>query len=271
MQWGKRKEKGERRKEEGGRRKKETAFYQDHHPATYQQTLASREKHVGEKSPGKHEERGRERGWQREPTGERERQNQPPDASYYDAQGATPRASLEGEPPAGGGGKGVAEAGVAKTLIRSSGHVGLFLRSRFFLSSRGKFEPLTPTRSTDLNPCKGMRPTSIPDVTIFLRCIDDRRTQQDLLSLVVSLSLVLHFSTFGHYPSYSVQRRSRVSPVRFPSSKPVHRPSFSDRSFVRAKRRRFLRSSIYRICSSRFSVLKGRTTANRVETRETRS
>lgn len=31
-------------------------FYQDRHPATCQQTLPIREKHVGEKSPGKHED-----------------------------------------------------------------------------------------------------------------------------------------------------------------------------------------------------------------------
>lgn len=190
---------------------------------------------MGEKSPGKHEERGRERGWQREPTGVRERQNQPPDASYYDAQGATPRASLEGEPPAGGGGKGVAAAGVAKTLIRSSGHVGLFLRSRFFLSSRGKFEPLTPlTQPNNLTPCKGIRPTSISDATIFLRCIDDRRSQQDPSSLVVSLSLILNFSAFRHYPFCSVQRRSQVSHP-FPKFE-TRRSSFLllDCSFVQA-------------------------------------
>lgn len=73
------KEKGRRRegeierRGEGGRRKEEPqgarekeegepAFYQDHSPATCQQTLASREEHVGEKTPGKHEERERERG-----------------------------------------------------------------------------------------------------------------------------------------------------------------------------------------------------------------
>lgn len=64
--------------------------------------------------------------------GEREGESQPPDASYHDAQGTTPRATLEGEPRSGGGEKGVAAAGVAKTLIRSSGHVALFLQAKLF-------------------------------------------------------------------------------------------------------------------------------------------
>ena len=56
------------------------------------------------------------------------------------AQGATPRASLEGErEKVEGAGEDVA-AGVAKTLIRSSSHVAPFLYQRFFLLSRGRFE-----------------------------------------------------------------------------------------------------------------------------------
>ena len=95
-------------------------------------TGESREPRGGEKSGKARGARKRKRlgarnRWGRERERERERENQPPDASYYDAQGATPRASPEGEQPSGGGGKGMAAAGVAKTLIRSSGHVGLFL------------------------------------------------------------------------------------------------------------------------------------------------
>lgn len=77
----------------------------------------------------------------------REGRRQRPDASYHDAQGATPRASLEGErEKVEGAGENVA-AGVAKTLIRSSSHVAPFLYQRFFLLSRGRFErPLTDAK-----------------------------------------------------------------------------------------------------------------------------
>jgi len=63
-----------------------------------------------------------------------------PDASYHDAQGETPRASLEGEREKVEGADKDAAAGVAKTLIRSSSHVDPFLYRRFFLSSSGRFE-----------------------------------------------------------------------------------------------------------------------------------
>lgn len=67
---------------------------------------------MGEKSPGKRDEIGSERGRKREGgEGRRER----PDASYHDAQGATLRASsLEGERDEGGG-----DASLSLSLSRS--------------------------------------------------------------------------------------------------------------------------------------------------------
>lgn len=72
--------------------------------------------------------------------GARRTEAERPDASYHDAQGATPRASLEGEREKVEGTDKDAAAGVAKTLIRSSSHVDPFLYRRFFLSSSGRFE-----------------------------------------------------------------------------------------------------------------------------------
>lgn len=49
-------ERRRRRRWNGSRLPPRDPFYQDRHPATCQQTLPIREKHVGEKSPGKHED-----------------------------------------------------------------------------------------------------------------------------------------------------------------------------------------------------------------------
>jgi len=98
-------------------------------------TADSREARGGEKS-------GKARGWRergeiergrgrkdvrQELTRVREGRRQRADASYHDAQGATPRASLEGEREKVEGAGEDATAGVAKTLIRSSSHVAPFL------------------------------------------------------------------------------------------------------------------------------------------------